>query len=217
MSSILTRLLLASTLLGLGGCERRVAPAPASASAPASVPASPATVPASPATAVAAETAAPTAAVVPMPAGPAALALDPEGLRIIDTRNGASNLLPFGTRKAATVAALNSVLGAPPVEQGDVDDCNASYARWPSGLGAWFTVGNFSGWAVPAEASGLATAAGVGPGSTRAELDAAYDAIVFESSLGTEFTAGELAGVLSSDAPDGRITHLWSGNTCIAR
>lgn len=213
MASILTRLLLLAVALSVAGCERPVidpGDAPASPPSTASAARAPATTAAAPAEATVPQTSVP-------PAAHTALALDPEGLRLIDTRNGASRLLPFGSREAATVSALSSVLGARPIEQGEVDDCNASYARWPTGLGAWFTVGNFSGWAVPAEATGLATMAGVKPGSTRAELEAAYTTIVFQSSLGTEFTAGDLAGVLSSEAPDARITHLWSGTTCIAR
>jgi hypothetical protein len=216
MPSILRRLLLACSALLVIGCQRPDAN-------PADVPAMPAAIPpaatapaaTAPAEAASAE-AAPTAA-GDVPAASAVLVLDPEGLRIVYLPLGASRLLSFGLREPATVSALTAVLGAKPVEQGEIEDCNASYVRWKSGLRAWFTAGNFSGWAVPAGASGLATATGLEPGSTRAELEAAYDASVFESSLGTEFTAGDLAGVLSSAAPDGRITHLWAGTTCIAR
>jgi hypothetical protein len=146
-----------------------------------------------------------------------ALALDPEGLRVFDTRTGASRLLRFGMAEEATVSALTSILGAGPSEQGDIEICTARFARWKSGLGVWFSEGSFTGWGVSEGATGLATVSGVKPGSTRAELEATHAASVYESSLGAEFTAGALAGVLSSDAPDARITQLWAGNTCIAR
>lgn len=151
------------------------------------------------------------------PRGKVAVALDPEGIRFFDSATGASRLLAFGVGQPATVAALSAALGAEPIEQAEVDDCNASHVRWGQGLGAWFTVGHFAGWSVGDGASGLATAAGVKPGSTRAELESAYDATVFESSLGTEFTAGEMGGVLDSHAADARVIHLWAGSTCIAR
>jgi hypothetical protein len=58
------------------------------------------------------------------------------------------------------------------------------------------------------------TTAGIGIGSTRRELDAAYQAEVAESTLGQEFTAGEIGGLLTSAAPDGRVEALWAGMTC---
>jgi ribosomal protein L27 len=38
-----------------------------------------------------------------------------------------------------------------------------------------------------------------------------------DSTLGIEFSAGDLSGLLSSREPDGEITNLWAGTTCIAR
>jgi hypothetical protein len=61
------------------------------------------------------------------------------------------------------------------------------------------------------------TERGLGIGSTRAALDAAYSVEAFESSLGDEFTAGDFAGLTDGKGPGGRITHLWAGATCIMR
>lgn len=55
------------------------------------------------------------------------------------------------------------------------------------------------------------------PGSTRAELEAAYATRVFESTLGTEFSAGSLQGLLESPRADARVMSLWAGTTCILR
>jgi hypothetical protein len=58
---------------------------------------------------------------------------------------------------------------------------------------------------------------GVRVGSTRAELEAAYAAEVAESTLGTEFNAGGLGGLLSGPGKDARITDLWAGINCFFR
>jgi hypothetical protein len=63
----------------------------------------------------------------------------------------------------------------------------------------------------------LTTVSGIGLGSTRAELEAAYDAEVAPSSLGIEFHAGGLAGLLDSSRPDARVVSLWAGLACVAR
>jgi hypothetical protein len=40
---------------------------------------------------------------------------------------------------------------------------------------------------------------------------------ISQTSLGTEFDAGGLSGVLSGRGPDARIEGLWAGMACIAR
>jgi hypothetical protein len=105
--------------------------------------------------------------------------------------------------------------------KGTNQDCGAGpvqAASWPDGLSLVFQNGRFVGWGLGARAIGrLATAAGVGPGSTRAELDAAYSATVSQTSLGSEFSAGGLHGVLDGTSAEARITDMWAGVSCIAR
>lgn len=59
---------------------------------------------------------------------------------------------------------------------------------------------------------------GVGVGTTASEM---AESLAFEiyddSTIGTEFHAGGLSGLLESDAPDARITDLWAGANCIFR
>ena len=50
-----------------------------------------------------------------------------------------------------------------------------------------------------------------------ADPQAAYTVEVFESSLGTEFAAGDLSGILTADARDATVENLWAGATCIFR
>jgi hypothetical protein len=55
-------------------------------------------------------------------------------------------------------------------------------------------------------------------GTTRTELEnGASVARIAKSSLGEEFTAGDVAGLLDSAAADARVSNLWAGATCIAR
>lgn len=157
----------------------------------------------------------------PAPSAPAVaapkLALDGEGLRLFDAASGAARLIPFGTRKADALSALTAVQAAPPREQGENVDCRATFATWASGLTAWFAQDRFVGWSVRPGSREVTTASGLTVGSSRADLDSAYSANVAPSSLGVEFTAGGLAGLLDSARPDAHVTHLWAGATCIAR
>ncbi|HEX8514272.1 MAG TPA: hypothetical protein VF688_14335, partial [Allosphingosinicella sp.] len=64
---------------------------------------------------------------------------------------------------------------------------------------------------------GLKTIEGIGVGSTRAEVATLPGFEVEESTLGTEFRAGGLSGVLDSNAPNAKVTHIWGGATCVFR
>lgn len=150
------------------------------------------------------------------PATPAlALAVDADGLRLFDRTSGAARPIPFGTARAHTLAALAS-RGAP--ETGINRECGAgplAFARWPDGLQLWFQDDAFAGWALDDSGIGtITTAAGIGPGSTRAELDDAYAATVEQSTLGTEFAAGELFGLLDGAGQGAKITNMWAGVSC---
>jgi hypothetical protein len=145
------------------------------------------------------------------------LALEGEGLRVFDSETGASRALPFGTAMEPTLAALAALRGAP-AEQAVNEECGAAFASW-DGLTAWFDEGRFVGWAARSGGTGqpLTTASGVGVGSTRAELESAYDAEIAPSTLGEEFRAGALSGLLGSAEPDARVTDLWAGTACVFR
>ena len=74
------------------------------------------------------------------------------------------------------------------------------------------------GWSLASTGSPLSTAGGLMLGTTRSELEnGASVARIAKSSLGEEFTAGDVAGLLDSTAADARVTNLWAGATCIAR
>jgi len=155
--------------------------------------------------------------ITPSEAASLKLALDAAGLRLYHIVSGTSRLIAYGSAKEEVGRAVSLVRKAQPQERGEVDECAANYVRWPGGLTLWFEQDRFSGWSASADSVGLATGTGIKPGSTRSELEAAHAVQLVESSLGVEFTAGGLAGILSSPRADARIISLWSGSTCLAR
>lgn len=150
-------------------------------------------------------------------AAAAKLALDGEGLRIIAVPSGSTQLIAFGTAKPDALKALQAVEGAPSSE-GENVDCGATNVIWPDGLAAWFARGKFVGWSVAKAGSNLSTMGGLRLGATRAEVEnGATVAKIAPSSLGEEFTAGDIGGLLDSRRADAKVTNLWAGSVCIAR
>ena len=148
------------------------------------------------------------------------LALDSEGLRWFAPPNGSARPLPFGTAQADVLASIERVRGQ--AGQGVNQDCSAGpvqYANWPDGLSLAFQNGEFAGWGLDRRASGaLATTSGVGPGLTRAALAQSFGSVTFQkTSLGTEFVAGEIYGLLDGIGPEAKITDMWAGVSCVAR
>lgn len=178
----------------------------------------------------AAEGAATPAAPAPVQAAPTAtmpiLAISGDGLDLVDPVSGSTRHLPFGTGASTVVAAVARVRGAPR-ERSVNGECGAGpmeFVTWNDGLSLLLQQDSFRGWSLNARAPGgapatppLTTMSGIGLGSTRQALEAAYVSRVTETSLGTEFAAGDLSGLFESAAPRARITALWSGVACVFR
>lgn len=147
------------------------------------------------------------------------LTIDSEGLRLVDPRSGRTRPIPFDTPEGQVMTALAS-RGAP-TSSGVNADCGAGPTKntqWSDGLSLLFQNDRLVGWSVNDRSDGkLTTLTGLGVGSTRADLDDAYDATVEESSLGHEFQAGDLGGLLSGDGAQATVTDLWAGVTCAFR
>ncbi|TGX50234.1 hypothetical protein E5A73_17585 [Sphingomonas gei] len=145
--------------------------------------------------------------------------LAPDGLSLVFGTGGARQVT-FGMPRAAVTEALAKMLGSP-IEEGDDQECGAgalSFASFRGGLGAYFDGGKFVGWDLDGHDGGrFVTAAGVGIGATRKQLESATAVTIEDSTLGIEFSAGGMSGLLSARDAGGEVTNLWAGATCIAR
>lgn len=158
----------------------------------------------------------------PAPAAQAAqkdeapILLEGGGLRIPHATS-AGQLVAFGTPAAAAVEAVTKALGRGPSERGSNEECGGgpqTFAGWEGVLSLWFSDDEFVGWDSDGK---LATAQGIALGSPRTSVAALNGVEIAQSSLGTEFMAGELSGVLASDKPNAKVEALWSGSTCVFR
>jgi hypothetical protein len=117
--------------------------------------------------------------------------------------------------------AISKIYGEPS-EKAENSECPGgplTTTIWSNGLVINSAENKFMGWSVRPYSGGsdFTTVTGIGIGSTLSDLQEMYEVEVFESSLGTEFLAGEIGGLLTSDAPDGVITDMWAGATCMFR
>jgi hypothetical protein len=155
------------------------------------------------------------------------IALSSEGLQMVNRQTGASRALGFGTEQDPAIATLTAILGQPQ-EQSVNPECGAgplAFVSWGNGLTTLYQDGRFAGWSVtrppgapiPESMRRLTTMSGVGIGATRQEIESTYVLNVMQTSLGTEFDAGGLYGLLTSDAADAEVTSLWAGTVCIFR
>ncbi len=193
--------LAAVLLLGLAACGQSAPETPAAPAEPAA--------------------AAPPAAPAPVAANQAAVALDAGGLLIVMKDTGSTRMIDFGLPKAQTVTIVTNVAGAPAPESTNTE-CGAGpvqFIAWPDGLTLLFQEDRFVGWSVGKDAAGKqSTMSGVGVGSTRSDLVAAYSGVeVSETSLGQEFSAGGLYGVLDGAEASSKIDVMWAGTSCVFR
>lgn len=184
-----------AAVAALAACNRAEQPAAAETPAPAAEAAAPAAEPSAPAQ--------------------AGLAIEGEGLRIFDA-SGAARAIPFGTPQATALAAVAASVGGAAPEVTTNEECGAGpiqFAQFADGIQLLFQGETFQGWFL--REPGLTTVNGIGVGSTRAALNEAFTVeMVPDSTLGFEFTAGELGGFLTADGAAGTVESLYAGLTC---
>jgi hypothetical protein len=126
--------------------------------------------------------------------------------------------LAFGGGREQVLAAVGAVLGAPQ-EEGTNEECPAgplAHVQYAD-VQLVFQDGSFVGWFAQ-EGSALRTAQGIGPGSTLGQLKAAYPAAtVEETSLGSEFAADGLYGVVTNPSDEGKVQVMFAGTNCLFR
>lgn len=151
-------------------------------------------------------------AVIAGAAGEADIILRGDGVVLRDGEQ-----LDFGTSESHAVKQLTHTIGAAPAPRSRAEDCGPGaldVLSWDSGFTAYLQEGKFVGWTSIDER----TAEGIGFGSSRADLIAAFGEIeVLDSSLGAEFFIHGISGVLESQAPDAQVNGIWAGMTCVMR
>ncbi len=144
-----------------------------------------------------------------------ALAVEGEGLRLFNPQTGSARAIAFGTPRDDVLKML-AFRGTP--DTGQNGECGAGpldFANWADGFGLFFQENKFVGWNLNARGDiAITTASGIGPGSSRADLESAYAAKISETSLGTEFVAGEVFGILDGKGQAAKITNMWGGVSC---
>ncbi|ERM81866.1 hypothetical protein P872_06935 [Rhodonellum psychrophilum GCM71 = DSM 17998] len=158
------------------------------------------------------------------------LALTSNALQLVILLTGSTREISFGMPLDQMVALMDQVLELEVSNVGLNGECGAgplTMATLSNGLTLVFQEDKtknewvFEGWYLGEVANSkatLTTIAGIGIGSTRAEMEDVTIIEVFESSLGQEFsTESGLYGVFSGTGKDAKITDLWSGISCIFR
>lgn len=150
------------------------------------------------------------------PAPAPALNLAPDGLSLV-AKSGSARHAGFGMARDVAVPMISAALGRP-AGTGRNEECGQGpmdMVDFKDGLTLFFMEGKFVGWDLDGrEKPAYTTAAGIGIGSTLRQVRDVMQVTVEESTLGHEFSAGDLGGLLSAATPDGRIEHLWAGSTC---
>lgn len=148
-------------------------------------------------------------------------ALAGDGVMLVDATSGSTRSIPFGTPDSTAIQAIAVAFGEPE-ERNANDECGIGPMEFVifDGEGLLLAIhdGKFAGWAVrPPEGAALRTMSGIGVGSTREELEDVYAATIAPSTLGIEFMAGGLQGVLENNERKARIVAFWAGASCVAR
>lgn len=145
------------------------------------------------------------------------LILAPDGLLLANPA-GKMRLLPYGTLRNKAESAVGIIVGTP-MTRGSSSECSAGtvdHTQLRNNLQLTFQDDKFVGWTINSGKSPLKTAEGIGVGSPRQSLDAAYkDVLVEDSSLGLLFGADGLTGLLDQDGIEGIVTDIWAGTVCL--
>jgi hypothetical protein len=156
------------------------------------------------------------------------LALTSNALQLVDAITGSTKEIGYGMPYKQIVAIVRNILEREPAKVGVNSECGAGplkMASWSNGLtlvfketkrdnGEWLFAGWFASKPQPKE-SKLSTMAGVGVGSTLAELKSAYKISVSKTTLGQEFAVKSgFYGLLSGIGDDATIDAMWSGVSC---
>jgi hypothetical protein len=144
-----------------------------------------------------------------------ALNLAPDGVSVVSD-SGSARHVTFGMAQGVAVPMVTAALGKPS-GTGRNEECGQGpmdTVAFKAGLTLFFMEGKFVGWDLD-DKSALTTASGIGMGTTLKQIRESMSVTLDEeSTLGHEFAAGDMGGLLSASAPTGTVTALWAGSTC---
>jgi hypothetical protein len=132
-----------------------------------------------------------------------------------------ANTIEFGQAQADVTRALSDILG-PPSRTGRNAECptGAVDVATFGTLDVHFQDGKFVGWVLDGQMNPvLETYHGLKIGQARGEISAGdgEETSFEQSSLGSEFSAGGVGGMLDGSGPNAKVSTLFSGVTCFAR
>lgn len=146
------------------------------------------------------------------------ITLQPDGILAVSAAGPQHEA--FAVTREPVVAAVTAALGDP-TAQGSNAECSAGPMEnvdFAGGLRLFFQDGKFVGWSIDGRTpSPHKTAQGIGIGSSVQKLREAMDVMVQDTSLGVEFQAGDIGGLVTSNTPDGKVLDIWAGTTCAFR
>lgn len=124
----------------------------------------------------------------------------------------------FGMSRAAIVAAIAQMRSweTPSEASGECGAGPMEFVRFGT-LTLNIQNGLFVGWSLdgPRGTAPIEEEYGLGIGAGRDDLDPMDGEVRIETTtLGVEFDSGGIHGLLSSNAPDAVVTHLWAGTSC---
>jgi hypothetical protein len=152
------------------------------------------------------------AAPQPAPADREELSIIVRGDGLLVETPGHGQPLGFGETTPAQAEAALASLGAP--RRSSNGECPAGpldFMDWDNGLQLTFQDGKLQGWWIDEKSRGIATAAGLRPGSPRSAIGTAK---VEDTTVGKMFTIDEVYGFLDEEKAS-RVTALYGGVACI--
>ena len=150
-------------------------------------------------------------AAAPEPIAAPAIVLLGDGLKVTGPTGEAR--LRFGTTTIAEAEKALATFGQPKASQSS-EECptgQLDYRDWPNRLQLAFQEDKLVGWWAFDNATAVATAEGIKPGSSRSALGKAE---VQQASFGNVFTIQDVSGLLN-DADASKVTAMWAGAACI--
>lgn len=158
----------------------------------------------------------------------AKLALTSNALQVVKLPSGSTSELGIGMEMETVLEIVSNVLGYEIPEPQVNSECGAgsmTISVFENGLVLMFQKRKgdeakleFVGWSVSENDQNkkLTTMSNIGIGSTRAELESAYNVEVEQTSLGMEFSTvpGGLYGIIDGSSKSSKINFMWSGLSC---